>query len=1170
MDSKTTKRHLEKCIQLTDIRKKLWSKDGTSGVSIMVGAGFSRNATKLDNTLNSMSLWSDLQRNLYEELGSLDKYNKLDALELGDIYEKELGSISLENILKSSIPDENYEPNILYDKLLQLPFKDIYTTNYDTLLERASKNIFNRRYQVIYDIYDIAGSVSPRIVKLHGSFPSHRPFVFTKKSYEEYTETSAPFVNMVQQSIMETTMILIGFSGDDPNFIKWISWVRSNLKRYRPKIYLIGLDIDKTKSIFSDNEISIIDLKEIFGIDNYFEFFDELFEFLNTNPTLDKRKWPYIRYPWVGLEDIKIETVLDMLKKNRESYPGWLIMPSKIANRKNMSNIVRSYNVFLTEENLKLKIKLSNEIVWILRKYGIPLDYEMQKLFEGIVSESINENRENEPEVINVMLFLLQEYRLDMDHKFEDTFEDVTKSEKSQEQKNEYNYQDILWKKDHLDQDKFKKVVEEWEIENNSLEYNLKKASLFLKMNSYDDARMIITEVLHSSRRIQSIDRENFFSLSAEGIALTLLQNLKRSNTEENYFNRLVELDQYFCNPLTTIESLSIFKQNKPETKVKEKVNFDGRTVIKKQIFSDGNQDTLNTVFFLSIVFENYHMGIIGAATENILEYLQVLYPLYTLKIFFIINSSKNIDNYFSRELIYNLEEDIKVELFQFLIRSLDRDRPDEKELELEVLFRLYGVLNKNQKNRCEKILFQLYKNYLDDEYIEVNKTRKLKNYFSIMFHSKIDADLMIFIEQVFKLPIKGEGKSLKELEKIGVKENFDPIEVFKDFDRIGNKKLIPYYSASKLLNYLSDRSQPVVVRLGAWKRLLFLFKVKYLSEEERVEFQGIIYELIDDQDIVISMYLKSYILVNVLEDVGVLKEYAIKKTDERIPESILNGTQYTGGNQLVNYLYEIDNLLDYSKYDSDLYGKIIKNLDIWWTSQYKWIKENRLLSDFMVNDLKLIVIFIKNTIFRKIPKNKFNNDMSKVLNSIFQALKSDDDLLHVLLIPGMLKLNFDDKIIEDLNNKLLSANTELVEATVNSIQDIALFKNKREITVNIRETKVLILNLFSVHKESCLESVSKVIGLILENDINFFTSREIKVIIEDVNRFYKLYLSGNGQNVFENTLLIKIIENFLNIVLMLKIKNKEIDTEQWITYSENSQYPEIYVYAYKLKVLVK
>ena len=100
MSDNKSENKFENNILLEDIRKKLWSVDGKSRVSIMVGAGFSRNASKIDNSLNSMALWSDLKDVMIEALGINKDVNKLDVLELADSYESKFGIISLESLLK--------------------------------------------------------------------------------------------------------------------------------------------------------------------------------------------------------------------------------------------------------------------------------------------------------------------------------------------------------------------------------------------------------------------------------------------------------------------------------------------------------------------------------------------------------------------------------------------------------------------------------------------------------------------------------------------------------------------------------------------------------------------------------------------------------------------------------------------------------------------------------------------------------------------------------------------------------------------------------------------------------------------------------------------------------------------------------------------------------------
>ena len=62
--------------------------------------------------------------------------------------------------------------------------------------------------------------------------------------------------------MMETVFCLIGFSGDDPNFLHWSGWVRDNLGTSAPKIYLVGwLDLSPhRRRMLEDRNVVPIDL----------------------------------------------------------------------------------------------------------------------------------------------------------------------------------------------------------------------------------------------------------------------------------------------------------------------------------------------------------------------------------------------------------------------------------------------------------------------------------------------------------------------------------------------------------------------------------------------------------------------------------------------------------------------------------------------------------------------------------------------------------------------------------------------------------------------------------------------------------------------------------------------------------------------------------------------
>lgn len=246
---------------LNEIAERLWS----SHAAVMVGAGFSKNAKPNCPSQKGFPDWNQLGDIFYEKIhGNSPERDKryLNVLKLADEVQAALGRPRLDQLLRSSIPDEDYEPSPLHVKLLKLPWTDIFTTNYDTLLERACVNIESQRFDIVINKEDLVYSEKPRIIKLHGSFPSQRPFIITEDDYRRYPKDFAPFVNTVQQSLLENTLCLIGFSGDDPNFLQWIGWIRDNLgKDNSPKIFLIGI------FNLSDPQIKLLEQRNVVPVD---------------------------------------------------------------------------------------------------------------------------------------------------------------------------------------------------------------------------------------------------------------------------------------------------------------------------------------------------------------------------------------------------------------------------------------------------------------------------------------------------------------------------------------------------------------------------------------------------------------------------------------------------------------------------------------------------------------------------------------------------------------------------------------------------------------------------------------------------------------------------------------------------------------------------------------
>ena len=252
---------------INQVRDALWQRSGRA--SVMIGSGFSRNAVKRRSDAPDPPLWQEIAKAVYEKLypqsdnrGIAEASSASGFLRLAQEYEAVFGRSDLHRFIRQVVRDEDFVPGDIHKRLLRLPWRDVFTTNWDTLLEKTCSLVANRAYSVVRNMDEIPLAAQPRIVKLHGSLPAHFPLISAEEDYRTYPTKFAPFVNTVQQSMMETEFCLIGFSGDDPNFLEWSGWVRDNLGKSAPKIYLAGwLDLSPNRRrMLEDLSVVPIDL----------------------------------------------------------------------------------------------------------------------------------------------------------------------------------------------------------------------------------------------------------------------------------------------------------------------------------------------------------------------------------------------------------------------------------------------------------------------------------------------------------------------------------------------------------------------------------------------------------------------------------------------------------------------------------------------------------------------------------------------------------------------------------------------------------------------------------------------------------------------------------------------------------------------------------------------
>ncbi|WP_166207392.1 SIR2 family NAD-dependent protein deacylase [Cognatiluteimonas telluris] len=368
---------------LEKLAAALWRDDNAfHGAAVMVGAGFSRGAATTGDSNSRLPLWSDLSGALAKDLGA---DSRADPLRLAEEYCAYFGRPALYDLIKKEMNDVAWSPGTLHKTLLELPWSDVLTTNWDTLLERASNDVNKPVYNIVTRQEDLSSACSPRIVKLHGTVNLTEELVFTQEDYRKYRQKQAAFVNFARQVFIENELCLVGFSGDDPNFLQWAGWVRDQLDASARRIYLVGalkLTAAKRKYLDSINVVPI-DLGELVDeFDEDTKHTRALEFFLSALKSLKpRRSWEWCpsdlhrsilttkeldsRSADPGHAAARLEDKLPALEADRMSYPGWLVCPVEL--RWKLQNQISDpfpAAAYLSAMSRDSRAKMLYEIAW--------------------------------------------------------------------------------------------------------------------------------------------------------------------------------------------------------------------------------------------------------------------------------------------------------------------------------------------------------------------------------------------------------------------------------------------------------------------------------------------------------------------------------------------------------------------------------------------------------------------------------------------------------------------------------------------------------------------------------------------------------------------------------------------------------------------------------------
>ncbi|MBB4597832.1 SIR2 family NAD-dependent protein deacylase [Xanthomonas arboricola] len=519
---------LEDYPNLQKLAEAMWREANSyHGAAVMVGAGFGRSAARSGDPNRRLPLWSDLSKTLADQLKT-SPYN--DPLRLAEEYEAYFGRQSLNDLLRREIDDKRWEPGDLYQELLKLPWTEILTTNWDTLLERASSEVSAPVYSVVTRQEQLSSSRSPRIVKLHGTLGLTDTLVFTQEDYRTFPRKSAAYVNFARQVFIENELCLVGFSGDDPNFLQWVGWVRDQLANHVRRIYLVGslqLTSSKRKYLQSLNVAPIDlypmvrdwDIPDRQHLEAIRYFLGELkrlkpipaWEWKITSlnrsaydESQDRREREDASIPARRLKD-----QLEILMRDRNAYPGWLICPQ--GRRWQLRHQISDPNPSLTillAMNLPDRAKILYEIAWRHEVSCLPIPAWLAGQILEVCKASVH-NQISIRQLCEMALLALRSSRW-IDKEAREIISE--ESQKFLEDKkgfweeipNELFYFKAGRARDNIDYSQLQVFVES--IQPIDPIWQLRKAGLLCDLGRFDEAKNLVSNAFS---RLQKISRDD-------------------------------------------------------------------------------------------------------------------------------------------------------------------------------------------------------------------------------------------------------------------------------------------------------------------------------------------------------------------------------------------------------------------------------------------------------------------------------------------------------------------------------------------------------------------------------------------------------------------------------------------------------------------------------------
>lgn len=216
--------------------------------SLFIGSGISRKA--------GYANWKDILRDCAEEIGLNVDLEQQDLITLAEYYVRDRQRTMITKTIANFFADKKGKPVKVHNLITCLPVTSIWTTNYDTLLERSMREA-DISYSVLTDdksYTNLDRSAQIVIHKIHGDVGNADKCVITRKDYENFEKDHDIVLSELKGEMCTNSFLFLGYGFRDTDIQHILSKIRLAYEENHPQRHYCILEKVKREDCVTDDD----------------------------------------------------------------------------------------------------------------------------------------------------------------------------------------------------------------------------------------------------------------------------------------------------------------------------------------------------------------------------------------------------------------------------------------------------------------------------------------------------------------------------------------------------------------------------------------------------------------------------------------------------------------------------------------------------------------------------------------------------------------------------------------------------------------------------------------------------------------------------------------------------------------------------------------------------